>query len=55
VVSPSPSILGVNAVNRALAAFYDIHGRKREMLFYQNDFAMRNTVDVTVGVKPIAV
>jgi hypothetical protein len=33
VVSPSPSISGVSAVN-PLVAFYDIHGGKREMVFF---------------------
>jgi hypothetical protein len=32
VVSPTPSISGLSAIN-PLNAFYDIHGRKREVLF----------------------
>jgi hypothetical protein len=32
VISPSQSISGVNAID-PLVAFYDIHGRKREVLF----------------------
>jgi hypothetical protein len=51
------SISGVSAINPF--AFYDIHGRKRELLFcfvpdttrdgmfYQNDLAMMNTADET--------
>jgi hypothetical protein len=33
VVSPSPSISGVNAIN-PLVAFNDIHGRKREVILF---------------------
>jgi hypothetical protein len=33
VVSPSPSISGVSAIN-PVVAFYDIHGRKREVLLF---------------------
>jgi hypothetical protein len=56
------SISGVSA-NDPLVAFYDIHGRKREVLFFyfvpdttrdHDELAMRNTAHVT-GSKPIAV
>jgi hypothetical protein len=33
MASPSPSDLGANAINPSVA-FYDIHGRKRETLFF---------------------
>jgi hypothetical protein len=33
VVSPSQSISGLSPVN-PLVAFYDIHGKKREVLFF---------------------
>jgi hypothetical protein len=56
-------ITGVSTIN-PIVAFYDIHGGKREVLFfhfvtetptfYQNYLAMRNTTNV-IGGKLIAV